>query len=144
MLNFYVELCEQIKSHVNFKDSLLNNLICLNPSVATSGKVTSIVPLYQSFQKILKLDMEKLDLEWRDLSNDDEILEIFKRKYLSIRTSDVAAAQETVNVPAHGEEEWEDIKSDDEVAYNEDIVDELDPAKFWVFLETVKDTNGRS
>ena len=88
--------------------------------------------------------MEKLDLEWRDLSNDDEILEIFKRKYLSIRTSDVAAAQETVNVPAHGEEEWEDIKSDDEVAYNEDIVDELDPAKFWVFLETVKDTNGRS
>ena len=40
----------------------------------------------------------------------------------------MTAAQETSNVPTHGEEEWEDIEADDEVTYNEDIVDELDPA----------------
>jgi hypothetical protein len=73
VLNFYMELCEQIKSRINFKDSLLNHLICLNPSVATSGKVTSIVPLYLPFQNILKLDLERLECEWRDLSNDAEI-----------------------------------------------------------------------
>ena len=54
--------------------------------------------------------MERLESEWRDLSNDAEILDIFRRENPSIQTSDgTTAAQETETVPARGEEEWEDM-----------------------------------
>ena len=77
ILAFYVELCEQVKSRVNYKDPLLNNLVCLNPVVATSGKIQSIVPLYHPFKNILQFDIEKLECEWRDLSSDLDIVAQF-------------------------------------------------------------------
>ena len=74
ILAFYVELTKQIKMRVDHKDTLLNHLICLDPVVATSGNVETIAPLYQQFHNTLKMDVVKLDSEWRDLPLFPEIL----------------------------------------------------------------------
>ena len=45
---------------------------------------------------------------------------------------------EQSKVVSQDAEEWEDSHSEDNVDISVDIVDDIDPAQFWVYLETVK------
>lgn len=145
ILAFYVELCEQVKSRVNYKDPLLNHLVCLNPVVATSGKIQSIVPLYHPFKNILQFDIEKLECEWRDLSSDPDIVAQFKtRAGVPNHEERGVTEMEQSKVVSQDAEEWEDSHSEEDVDISVDIVDDIDPAQFWVYLETVKLENGLS
>ena len=51
---------------------------------------------------------------------------------------------EQSKVVSQDAEEWEDSHSEDNVDISVDIVDDIDPAQFWVYLETVKLENGLS
>ena len=76
-LAFYIELCTQIKRRINHKDDLLNSLQCIDPNVAFSGSVPSLVPLRSRFRNTFKLDVETLDSEWRSLVNNDALFDRF-------------------------------------------------------------------
>lgn len=66
-LGCYQEFLKQIRSRINYQDSLLQQLKYVSPAVAISGKVSSIVGLYNNFKEILQshMDIEALDAQWR-------------------------------------------------------------------------------
>ncbi|XP_043270743.1 uncharacterized protein [Venturia canescens] len=65
-LSFYVELCRQIKRRIKFNDPVLSALSILNPKVATSGNIASVIPLALLFPNLVKEEnMEELNSEWR-------------------------------------------------------------------------------
>ena len=68
-LEFYIELCSQIKKRVDFRDDFLNHLKCVSPSNALSGKISSVAPLYLRFSSTIHFDIEELDRQWRALFN---------------------------------------------------------------------------
>lgn len=73
-LNFYIELCKQIKSRFNFKHTILQNLNILNPVVATSGEIESITEIIMKFPNI-DVDIEAVNNEFRMLSVTESIKE---------------------------------------------------------------------
>lgn len=77
-LSFYVELCSQIKSRINHKDDLIINLRCIDPLIARSGSIPSMVPIYMKFRQTIRLDIELVDQEWRSLAHNGDIYERFE------------------------------------------------------------------
>lgn len=91
VLNFYVELCNQIRTRFDFNDLRLKFLTNFQPKVALSGNVPSIAQAVELFE-ILVTDVEVLNTEWRQLQDieflkqfenasfDEFWLEVFKMK----------------------------------------------------------------
>ncbi|KAK2724018.1 hypothetical protein QYM36_002383 [Artemia franciscana] len=52
-LSFLVEMCLQVSIRIDYKDETLVNLRCIDPTVAVSGKVDTIVPLMIRFPNLL-------------------------------------------------------------------------------------------
>ncbi|VEN37309.1 unnamed protein product [Callosobruchus maculatus] len=72
VLDFYVELCKQIKSRFNFKDPYLKFIANFCPRTALSGNIGSIAILASELFPGLITDLENLNTEWRlvaDLSS---------------------------------------------------------------------------
>lgn len=68
-LEFYIELSIQIKKRFNFCNPVLNFLKDLNPEVAVSGEMASIIsPATKYFPGLVK-DVEQLNAEWRLLAD---------------------------------------------------------------------------
>ena len=72
-LEFYIELCLEIKKRFNFSDPILNFLQILNPETSLSGEIESISVLAQKYFPQLVNDIEKLNIEWRMLANLSEL-----------------------------------------------------------------------
>ena len=67
-LAFYIKLQSEIQLRINPKDPLLDLVQSLSPSVAKSGQVKSIVPLFKMFKECFPhVDLETLNTEWRRL-----------------------------------------------------------------------------
>lgn len=91
ILNFYVELCEQIRKRFEFNDLRLIFLTNCQPKVVFNGNVPSIAQAAELFE-ILITDVETLNTEWRQLQDieylkqfenasfDEFWLEIFRMK----------------------------------------------------------------
>lgn len=95
-LNFYVELCSQIKSRFNFDDPILKIVKILNPHVVgTSNTVESIVD-FQIYFPYLVDDIESLDDEWRVLQTLEEIV-IYKENSVPEFWSQVSEVRNAVN-----------------------------------------------
>ncbi|CAH1099871.1 unnamed protein product [Psylliodes chrysocephalus] len=75
-LDFYIELSIQIKKRFNFGDPVLDFFKILNPEVAVSGKVGSIVIPANKYFPDLVNDIETLNTEWRMLAELSEIKNI--------------------------------------------------------------------
>ena len=78
-LDFYFELCNQIKMRADHQDPLLSQLERLSPTVAVSGKIKSIVPIYEKFSQALKLDIEQLNTEWKEINSNKKLFEDFNK-----------------------------------------------------------------
>jgi hypothetical protein len=65
-LDFYVELCVQIKKRFNFQDKILLYASLFTPSVVRSGNIFSI----SEFQN-LAVDVDEVNREWQLLSDID-------------------------------------------------------------------------
>lgn len=62
-LDFYVELCRELKKRFKFNDSVLKFLCNLNPKIATAMPA-SIIPTYLIFQSMFQnVDAEQLSSE---------------------------------------------------------------------------------
>ncbi|KAK2725455.1 hypothetical protein QYM36_000070 [Artemia franciscana] len=74
-LSFLVEMCLHVSIRIDYKDETLVNLRCIDPTVAVSGKVDTIVPLMIRFPNLLG-DSEgesdtlrdKLEVQWTKLA----------------------------------------------------------------------------
>lgn len=64
VLNFYLELAEQIKSRFDFKNYDLKNLCIIQPQQVLSQP---IMPLLLSFSHLIKCDIELLSLQWKQI-----------------------------------------------------------------------------
>ncbi|XP_065570287.1 zinc finger BED domain-containing protein 5-like [Artemia franciscana] len=84
-LSFLVEMCLQVSTRIDYKDETLVNLRCIDPTVAVSGKVDTIVPLMIRFPNLLG-DSEgesdtlrdKLEVQWTKLADSKEDLPKFE------------------------------------------------------------------
>lgn len=74
LLNFYVELCTQIRSRFKFDDERLIFLANFQPKVALSGNIPSIVNASKLFVNAVT-NIQKLDSEWRLLADVQELKE---------------------------------------------------------------------
>ncbi|KAJ8930521.1 hypothetical protein NQ314_016668 [Rhamnusium bicolor] len=72
-LEFYVELCQQIKKRFNFENPVLQFISNFNPKNALSGEVNSIVAGSMTHFPNLVTDIEKLNSEWRLIASCDEL-----------------------------------------------------------------------
>ena len=61
------------------QDPLLSQLECLSPTVAVSGKIKSIVPIYEKFSPTLKLDIQQLNTEWKEINSNKKLFEDFNK-----------------------------------------------------------------
>lgn len=68
-LGFYVMLAEQIKRRFNFDDPVLSFVSYFNPRIVLSGEISSIATQALKFFPHLVDDIEKLNSEWRLLSD---------------------------------------------------------------------------
>lgn len=60
----------------------------MDPEVALSGEIPSIIQMYEQFAKVFPVDIEKLNSEWRRLSDEKHLKEDFlKSKFYQIRSS---------------------------------------------------------
>jgi hypothetical protein len=75
-VKFYQILVKQIQKRINHRDPLLKQLECIDPSIALSGQISSIAPLYSRFCATYSVDVEELNSEWRRLPFVDEIFEV--------------------------------------------------------------------
>jgi hypothetical protein len=67
-LEFYIELCNQIKQRVKYKDAVVSRLHFIDPLVALSGSEPSIGILFDNFSAALpELDVEDICNEWRSV-----------------------------------------------------------------------------
>ena len=166
-LKFYQELCRQIKKRVNHNDPLLKQLCWVDPTVALSGNIKSLVPLYDRFSATIKLNLEKLNLEWRRITQIDKlVIENFmssvkriqckkKKKNESGKNCFRSHEKDTLNdvetVDQHEDEERsgeedcqtssdEEDQQDDEDANSEEKT--VDPSEFWNFLNNMTDGAG--
>lgn len=68
-LGFYVELVTQIKNRFTFNDELFNVLSIVDPKVAQSGEVTTLLPVVKRFPILNEyIASQELDNEWKDHS----------------------------------------------------------------------------
>lgn len=77
-LRFLCILCDQIKSRINYQDSLLHQLECVDPLRATSGDIESIVPLIVRFEDTFSRDIEVVNSEFRRLYAEVGLMDEFK------------------------------------------------------------------
>jgi hypothetical protein len=69
-LNFYVRLCSEIRSRVDFSDETLNMLEILNPQKVFMSNKPGLSKLVSRFPNLIQnINVTDLDLEWRSLSN---------------------------------------------------------------------------
>ncbi|KYN19742.1 hypothetical protein ALC57_07895, partial [Trachymyrmex cornetzi] len=76
ILNFYIELCEQIRKRFDFNDKHLIFLTNFQPKQALSGNVSSITDTAILLKNLVS-DVESLNSEWRQLQ-DIEYLKKFE------------------------------------------------------------------
>lgn len=82
-LKFYQELCMQIKKRVGHKNELFEMLSWVDLETALSGKVNSLVPLYDKFSVPLKkIDVEQLNNEWQNFGRENNVLENYNSEEL--------------------------------------------------------------
>ena len=87
-LLFYQVLCGQIKNRIDHTDPFIVGLKCVDPEVALSGEIPSIIPMYEQFAKVFPVDIEKLNSEWRRISDEESLKEDFlKSKFYQISSS---------------------------------------------------------
>lgn len=73
-LDFYIQLCKEIKNRFKFHDPVLNFAKNLDPKVVTVSPAP-IMPMYLKFNSTFQnLDVEKLSSEWRSIANNDVLL----------------------------------------------------------------------
>lgn len=73
-LNFYVELCSEIKKRFKFNDPVLAFAKNLDPKVVTDSP-QSIVPIYSMFKlSFPDVNVEQLSTEWRSIATNDVLL----------------------------------------------------------------------
>lgn len=78
-LDFYIELCLQIRQRFQFDNILLNSLSNLEPIKALSGEVTSIVTLIEQIPSISESEYENINIEWiqlADIENKDYLKDL--------------------------------------------------------------------
>lgn len=68
ILNFYVELCEQVRKRFDFNDKCLIFLTNFQPKQALSGNVSTITEAAILFKNLVT-DIESLNTEWRHLQD---------------------------------------------------------------------------
>lgn len=68
-LDFYIELCTQIKNRFDFENPVMEYVSIFDPKTAVSGEIGSIVNDTTTFFPNLVTDIEKLDSEWRLLAD---------------------------------------------------------------------------
>lgn len=68
ILNFYVELCQQIRKRFNFNDKLLIFLTNFHPKRALNGSVATIAQAAEIFKNLVS-NVENLNSEWRQLQD---------------------------------------------------------------------------
>ncbi|XP_065576392.1 uncharacterized protein LOC136037597 [Artemia franciscana] len=83
--SFLVEMCLQVSTRIDYKDETLVNLRCIDPTVAVSGKVDTIVPLMIRFPNLLGDSKGESDtlrdrpkVQWTKLSDSKEDLPKFE------------------------------------------------------------------
>ncbi|KAJ8954327.1 hypothetical protein NQ314_007131 [Rhamnusium bicolor] len=72
VLEFYVELCKQIKKRFNFGEAILKFASYFDPTVIFSSEITSISEADNIFP-FLNIDLQELDLEYRILGETEEL-----------------------------------------------------------------------
>jgi hypothetical protein len=66
-LNFYVRLCSEIRSRVDFSDETLNMLEILNPQKVFMSNKPGLSKLVSRFPNLIQnINVTDLDLEWRE------------------------------------------------------------------------------
>lgn len=68
ILNFYIELCEQIRKRFDFNDKILIFLTNFHPKRALSGDITTIAQAANLFKNLVT-SVENLNSEWRQLQD---------------------------------------------------------------------------
>lgn len=69
-LEFYIESCSEINKRFDFDNTVLKVTNLIDPNVIFAGKQESIVPLASLFPNLIESqDIQKVDSEWRQLSN---------------------------------------------------------------------------
>lgn len=73
-LNFYIQLCKELRSRFKFNDLVLNFAKNLDPKIVMASP-ESIIPIYLRFKSTFQsLDFEKLSTEWRSTASQDILL----------------------------------------------------------------------
>lgn len=67
-MNFYVELCQQIRKRFDFNDKLLIFLTNFHPKRALNGSVATIAQAAEIFKNLVS-NVENLNSEWRQLQD---------------------------------------------------------------------------
>ncbi|CAH1379253.1 unnamed protein product [Tenebrio molitor] len=70
-LDFYVELCLQIRNRFNFQDKVLEYATVFRPSVARSGDILAISDFKNLFPNLTDIDVDLINQEWQLLSETD-------------------------------------------------------------------------
>ena len=79
-LEFYIELCNQIKQRVKHKDPVVSRLHFIDPLVALSGSEPSIGILFDHFSAALpELDVEDICYEWRSVPKVKDLRDNFQK-----------------------------------------------------------------
>lgn len=66
-LNFYLELCTEVKKRFCFEDNIFKLIEIVEPSVAQSYEVKSLLPIIKEFPVLSDLvDVRCLDNEWKE------------------------------------------------------------------------------
>nr|XP_023013328.1 uncharacterized protein LOC111503289 [Leptinotarsa decemlineata] len=71
-LDFYIELCTQIKNRFDFENPVLNYVSIFDPKTAVSGEIGNIVKDTTTLFPNLVRDIEQLNSEWRLLGDIDQ------------------------------------------------------------------------
>lgn len=74
LVNFYVELCTQIRKRFDFGQNKTQLLKFLDMKEIVTGKLPTILPILRAFP-FHKVDEEQLNIQWRSLIGNKEILE---------------------------------------------------------------------
>jgi hypothetical protein len=88
VLDFFIELCNQVKKKFNFNDKYLQYAVYLTPEVALSGEILAIADFAVLFPNI-EIDVESAHTEWQ-LSSEIKLKDCNKR-------SDINAFWKTVS-----------------------------------------------
>jgi len=79
-LEFFIELCNQIKQRVKHKDPVVSRLHFIDPLVALSDSEPSIGILFDHFSAALpELDVEDICNEWRNVPKVKDLRDNFQK-----------------------------------------------------------------